>query len=433
MEPLKSRIQLGTKATEAQTHAPVLLHEEERLRHMYVIGQTGTGKTTLLKNMAVQDIQAGEGLVFIDPHGREARDLLDYIPPERTRDVVYLNPADHTRAFGFNVLAPAPETERDRITQDLVATFRHLWADNWGARMDFILKNTIRALLDTPPSMHTTLLSVHLMFENSIYRERVLQHVKNPAALKFWRFTFPGWSKTERSTYTLPVINKTGQFLLSDTLRSIIGQAKSTIDLSYIMDNRRILIVDLDKSKIGADVTNMLGSLLMTALKLEVMHRADRPEEGGHIPCHCYLDEFHSFTTSSFAEALAEVRKYGFGMVLANQFLSQTIPEVRAAVFGNCGTFCAFRVGGQDAETIEQHIHFRASELVDLTRGEAGLRYTINQVPSTVRLRTPLLPPKRRHTRRPRIIRYSNSRYTTPIEVVDGRINKWLNNVQERY
>ena len=317
------------------------------------------------------------------------------------------------------------EVERDRITQEIVGTFRHIWKDSWGARMDYIFKNTVRALLDNPARFGSTLLGVPRMFSDPRFRASILRHVKNSEVLRFWKHEFPTWSDRQQSEYVLPITNKVGQFLLSDTLRRILGQDKSTIDLSYLMDNRKILIVNLDKGQVGADDANIIGSLLVTGFQLAAMRRSATPE-AERVPFMCYIDEFHSFATGSFANILSETRKHKMGLVLASQYLSQMSNDVRDAVFGNCGTIISFRVGGDDAVHLAKQLDKPAKALTDLNRGNVAVRILRDGLSDTFFAESPL-PSRDDHCGYgASIIRHSNDRFTTPTDVIDARHYKWL-------
>jgi len=424
MEDHLQPITLGT-ATNHYADYPVALSLDARLRHLFILGQTGTGKTSLMQHLAISDMRAGNGFAFFDPHGQAVRELLDYVPANRTRDVVYVRPSDRERSFGFNVLQNVPEEEKDLVTQEIVGTFRYLWADSWGARMHNIFKHTVRALLDAPVRHGSTLLAIPLMLTHADFRRWILKHVRNPAVRQFWEHEFETWNSRQRAEFTQPILNKTGQFLLSDALRNVIGQAKSTIDLRYMMDNRKILLVDLDKGQLGADDANILGSLLVTGIQLAAMRRSKQPEHS-RIPFYCYLDEFHSFTTQSFASILAESRKYKLGLILAAQYLDQIQPEIRSAVFGNCGNLVSFRISGADAPEMGSAIDYPAEALEDLAVGKSAIRYLNDGHPSSVLAATPQPDPAHRRGKADRVIAYSNDRYTTPTPTIDKRLARWL-------
>ena len=428
MEP--KHITIGT-TNNAYAPSPVVLDVAARLRHLFVLGQTGTGKSTLLLKLAVEDLKAGNGLAFFDPHGDAARELINHIPPERMRDVVYLRPADRERAFGYNILDRVADQDKDRVTQEVVSTFRYRWADSWGPRMENIFKHTVRAILDVP-TRHggPTLLSVPFMLHRADYRRYVLKHCQSRAVVDFFAYEFASWNQRQQSELVQPILNKVDQFLLSDTVRNVIGQAQSTIDLDYMMNHRKVLILDLDKGAIGSDDANTIGSLLVTGFQLAAMRRSSlTPEQ--RTPFYCYLDEFHSFTTGSFASILSESRKYALGLVLAGQYCDQIEnPQVRASVFGNCGNFCCFRVGHKDAELIAPTLERPTAQLEDLPTGQAAIKWLEAGQPRTARITTHLLDPQDRIGRAERVINCAR-RYTTPTPDIDRRLAKWLTFVQQ--
>ncbi len=381
-------ITLGT-ATNHYASWPISLSHDARLRQMFVVGQTGTGKSTLLLRMAVDDLHAGNGFAFFDPHGDAAQELIEYIPPHRMDDVIYLRPADLHQSFGFNVLGNVREHEKDRVTQEVVSTFRYRWAESWGARMENIFKHTVRALLDIPGRRGgATLGSVPMMLNRPDYRRWVLSECRSRAVQDFFRYEFDQWNARQVSEFVQPILNKVDQFLLSDVLRNVIGQTRSTIDLGRIMDNQQILILDLDKGSIGEDDANTIGSLLVTGFQLAAMRRSSRaPSE--RTPFYAYLDEFHSFTTGSFASIMSESRKYGLGLVVAGQYIDQIeIDQVRSAIFGNCANICCFRVASADAQalaaTLEQPVHI----LENLPTGHAAIKYLKEGHPRSLKMVT---------------------------------------------
>lgn len=416
-------ITLGT--TSNYGDRPVSLSSQARLRHMFVLGQTGTGKSTLLEKMAVDDMYSGNGFAFFDPHGDAARNLCNYVPPNRMRDVIYVRPADLARSVGFNILDLSGAAKKDLLTQEVVSTFRYRWHDSWGARMENIFKHTVRALLDVPGRRGgVTLLSVPMFLHNKTYRKWVLGWSTNNAVEAFFKYEFDQWNDRQLSEFVQPILNKVDQFLLSEVLVNVIGQARSTIDLARIMDNNKILIIDLDKGAIGADDANTIGSLLVTGFQMAAMRRSERPPEE-RTPFYCYLDEFHSFTTGSFASILSESRKYGLGLVLAGQHLSQIEhDEVKAAVKGNCANFVCFRVGNEDARELSGTLEYPAHVLEDLSTGQAAAKYLHNNHPNTALVSTSLINPQYR-VGRPERVKKASQRYTTPTEEIARRLVKF--------
>ena len=261
-----------------------------------MIGQTGTGKSTLLKHLVLQDIYAGRGCALIDPHGDLARDILDHIPPHRSDDVVYFNPSDHEHPPALNLLESVPPEDRDRTASEIVSTFRYLWADTWGrGRMQYVFKNTVAALLDFPKDPGTSLLGIPRMYSDTDYRRRIMSFVRNENVRRFWEEEYASYPRSFEIEAISPIQNKVGQFLLSTTLANILGQVKSTIDLSFVMNRQKIFIANLSKGDLGEDDANLLGSLLLTAFYLAALKRTKIPE-AERVPFHLFIDEFASFT-----------------------------------------------------------------------------------------------------------------------------------------
>lgn len=362
---------------------PFGIKARDRQRHMYVIGKTGMGKSTLLENMAVQDIMSGEGMAFIDPHGSAAEKLLDYVPEERVKDVVYFAPFDLDNPISFNVMEDVGPDKRHLVVSGLMSVFKKIWVDAWSARMEYILTNALLALIEYPD---TTLLSVNRLFIDKAYRNKVVDYIQDPAVKAFWREEFAGY--TDRfAAEALPAIqNKIGQFTGNPLIRNIIGQPKSSFDLRQIMDERKILIMNLSKGLIGETNANLLGSMLTTRIYLAAMSRADLPiNVMQSMPnFYFYVDEFQSFANATFANILSEARKYHLNLIIAHQYIEQMEEEVRNAVFGNVGTTVAFRVGPFDAEVLETIYspRFTAIDLVNLGFAQIYLTLMIDGIGS---------------------------------------------------
>lgn len=331
---------------------PVSLSIAERRLHVYVTGKTGTGKSTLLLNLMVQDLQAGRGFALLDPHGDLAERVLDHVPPALTNRVVYLDPNEPDFAIGLNILEHVPEDLRPVVAAGVLSAMKHIWSDSWGPRLAHFLLNTILALMDTPGS---TLLGVPLMLLDADYRRKVVARVTNPVVRQFFEVELPAYPQHYSREAMGPVLNKIQSFLVFPTIRNIIGQERSTFDMRRLMDENRYLIANLSKGLIGEEPANLLGSLLVTNLELTAMRRASIAE---HLrpDFALYADEFHSFSTSSFATLLSEARKYRLSLIGAHQYLGQLTPEVRAAVLGNVGTMVVFRVGAEDGRVFEQEL-----------------------------------------------------------------------------
>ncbi len=356
---------------------------KDRQRHMYVIGKTGMGKSTLLENMAAQDIQNGEGVAFIDPHGSAAETLLEYIPEHRIDDVVYFAPFDMDHPVAFNVMEDVGADKRHLVVSGLMSTFKKIWVDAWSARMEYILTNALLALIEYPD---TTLLSVTRLFVDKAYREKVVDYIQDPAVKSFWVDEFANY--TDRfAAEALPAIqNKIGQFTGNPLIRNIIGQPKSSFNIRELMDNRKILIMNLSKGLVGETNANLLGSMLTTRIYLAAMSRADLPVETmRQMPnFYFYVDEFQSFANSTFSNILSEARKYHLNLIIAHQYIEQMEEEVKDAVFGNVGTTISFRVGPFDAEVLETIFtpKFLAADLVNLGFAQIYLTLMIDGVGS---------------------------------------------------
>ncbi|MDD5464543.1 MAG: type IV secretion system DNA-binding domain-containing protein, partial [Candidatus Moranbacteria bacterium] len=279
---------------------------DDRTRHMYIIGKTGMGKTNLLENLVVQDIRNGHGICYIDPHGDTAEKLLKAVPANRINDVIYLNPADQNYPLAFNVMESVDPDYRHLVASGLIGVFKKIWADSWGPRLEYILRNAILALLEYPGS---TLLGVTRILVDKKYRERVVEKVTDPVIRQFWVDEFPKWSDKVLQEVVSPIQNKVGQFLSSSLIRNIVGQTQSSFDIRDAMDTRKILIINLSKGRIGEDNGALLGAMMITKIQLAAMGRVDISEEE-RKDFYLYVDEFQNFATESFANILSEARKY---------------------------------------------------------------------------------------------------------------------------
>ncbi len=362
---------------------PFGIRAVDRARHMYVIGKTGMGKSTMLENMAIQDIQSGEGMCFIDPHGSTASKLLDYVPEERIKDVVYFAPFDMEYPLGFNVMEDVGYDKRHLVVAGLMSSFQRIWVDAWSSRMEYILQNTLLALLEYPD---TTLIDVNKMLVNKSFRKKVVDAVSDPIVKRFWAEEFAGYTDRYTQEATPAIQNKIGQFTSNPLVRNIIGQPKSTFDLRKIMDERKIFIVNLSKGRMGEQNADLLGSILTTKIYLAAMSRAEASsEELQHMPpFYFYVDEFQSVVNDSFANILSEARKYKLCLTIAHQYIEQIEENIRAAVFGNVGTTITFRVGPFDAEVLKTVFEptFTAEDLVNLGFAQIYLTLMIDGVGS---------------------------------------------------
>ncbi|MBI2062906.1 MAG: type IV secretion system DNA-binding domain-containing protein [Candidatus Yanofskybacteria bacterium] len=397
---------------------------DDRRRHMYVIGKTGMGKSELLKNIAIQDIQDGRGLAFVDPHGDPVEDLFDYIPEDRIKDVIYINPADLEYPIAFNVMEQVDPDKRHLVADGVMGVFKKIWVDVWSPRMEYILNNTILALLETPDA---TLLGINRMLAEKEYRAKVVNQLTDPVVKAFWTEEFAKYADRFASEATAAIQNKVGQFVSSSLIRNIIGQSKSTLDMRKIMDDGKILLVNISKGRIGEDASRLLGALIITKIQLAAMSRVDMPERE-RKDFILMVDEFQNFATASFANILSEARKYHLSLVIAHQYVAQMDEGVRDAVFGNVGTIVSFRVGAEDAELLEKELapEFMATDIVNLGKRQIYLKLMIDGVASRAFSAMTMDTIKRLPIGyRQRIIDYSREHYSARREDVEKKIADW--------
>ena len=403
------------------------IKNNDRARHLYVIGKTGMGKSTLLENMAIQDIQSGRGLAFVDPHGETAEKLLGYVPPERIKDVVYFAPFDLDYPISFNVMEDIGKDQRHLVANGLMSAFKKIWVDAWSARMEYILNNTLLALLEYPGS---TILGINRMLSDKEYRKKVVDNIADPSVKSFWVDEFAKYTERFAAEATPAIQNKVGQFTSNPLIRNIIGQPKSSFDCREIMDQKKILIANLSKGRMGEGNSNLLGSMLITKLYLTAMSRANLsgPELRTLPPFYLFVDEFQSFANESFASILSEARKYKLSLALAHQYIEQMAEEVRAAVFGNVGTIVAFRVGPFDAEVLEKIFFptFTKEDLVNLGFAQVYLTLMIDGVGSPPFSAVTLPPiPLLQDSSGDRVIEHSRRTYARPRGAVETEIAVW--------
>jgi len=397
----------------------------DRRKHMYIIGKTGMGKTTLLENMAVQDIQNGEGMAFIDPHGDTAERLLDFVPKERINDVIYFNPSDIASPIAFNVMENVDQERRHLVADGLMGVFKKIWTDVWSARMEYILTNAILALLEYPEA---TILGINQMLINKDFRKKVVEHITDPVVKAFWTQEFAKYTDKYAAEATPAIQNKIGQFVSNPLIRNIVGQAKSAFDIRRAMDEKKIIIVNLSKGRVGEDNSRLIGAMLITKLYLAAMSRVDilEPERKDFF---LYVDEFQNFASESFANILSEARKYRLSLILTHQYVAQMEEEVRDAVFGNVGTTVTFRVGAEDAELLEKEFspEFMVEDIVNLGFANIYLRLMIDGVASHP-FSAATLPPiqKLEHSFKDEIIEASRKNYGTSRAIVEEGVNKMM-------
>ncbi len=406
---------------------PFGIRAKDRTKHVYVIGKTGIGKSTLLENMAVQDIKNGEGMAFIDPHGKTADLLLEYVPPERIKDVIYFAPFDTDYPISFNVMEDVGPDKRHLVANGLMSAFKKIWVDAWSARMEYILNNILLALLEYPDS---TLMGVNRMLADKDYRKRVVANISDPSVKSFWVDEFEKYGERYMQEAGAAIQNKIGQFVSNPLVRNIIGQPKSTFDIRKVMDEKKILIVNLSKGRVGEANANLLGSMLITKVYLAAMSRADVNEAtlNGLPQFYLYVDEFQNFANESFADILSEARKYKLNLTIAHQYIEQMSEEVRDAVFGNVGTMIVFRVGAFDAEVLEKEFSptFTAEDLVNLGFVQIYLKLMIDGVtspPFSANTLPPIEKPAKMY--KDEIVENSRKVFARPKVDVEKEIHDW--------
>ncbi|MFA5022610.1 MAG: CxxC-x17-CxxC domain-containing protein [Patescibacteria group bacterium] len=407
------------------------IKKDDRRRHMYLIGKTGMGKSTAMENMIIQDIHNGEGVCLVDPHGDFAEKILNFIPTSRINDVVYLNPADMEYPIAFNVMESVGVEQKHLVASGLIGVFKKLWADSWGPRLEYLLRNAILALLDYPGS---TLLGVMRILVDKNYRQKVIEKIQDPVVKSFWVEEYSKYPQTFQVEAIAPIQNKVGQFLSNALIRNVVGQVKSTIDMRYIMDNRKILIMNLSKGRIGEDSSALLGAMMITKIQLAAMSRIDMPESE-RKDFYLYVDEFQNFATESFATILSEARKYRLDLIIGHQYVEQLDEIVRAAVFGNVGTLMCFRIGAADAEFLATEFapYFIEEDLVNLAKYDTYMKLMIDGVSSNP-FSAKTLPPlgDEYYTgSAEKVIRVSRERYAKPKSVVEDKIGRWTGMIVE--
>jgi|GEM_PF-723387 len=410
------------------------IKRDDRRRHVYVIGKSGSGKSALLENMIMQDIINGNGCCVMDPHGDLAEAIVRCIPPERQNDVVYFNPSDVDHPVAFNVLEGAgSDSSKNLVTSGLIGIFKKIWADSWGPRLEYVLRNTILSLMYAEGS---TLLGINRMLTDKKYRNSVLENVHDPILKAFWTQEYENYPAKELPMIVSPIQNKVGQFLSNPIVRNILGQAHSTIDLREIMDKKMIFLVNLSKGRIGEDNSSLIGSMIVTKLYLAAMSRVDLPEEQRN-DFYLYVDEFQNFATDSFADILSEARKYRLSLIVAHQYVLQLPEKVSDAIFGNGGTLITFRLGSQDAEIFEKEFgpDFVLEDLVNIPKYNVILKLLIDGVASKP-FSAATLPPMTKNSayedRSAAIIAESRKRYSRSKEYVEDQIREWSLTEEEK-
>ncbi len=360
------------------------IKRKDRRQHVYLLGKSGTGKSVLMFNMIIQNIQNGDGVCLVDPHGENVEGVLSSIPPHRVKDVIYFNPADAEHHIGFNVLELVDPQYKHLVASGLMGIFTKIWANAWSARMEYILNNTILALLDTPGS---TMLGIPRMLVDKDYRQKIIANLKDPVIKAFWIHEYEAWQDKFRNEAIAPIQNKVGQFLSTAIIRNVVGQSKSTINIFDMMNEGKIFLVNVSKGRIGEDNSALLGGMIITKIQLAAMERVRIPEEN-RKDFYLYVDEFQNFVTDAFASILSEARKYRLNLTVAHQYTAQLVSDkstaVRDSIFGNVGTMIIFRVGSDDAEFLEKEFdpEFTPQDIVNLPNYKIYLKLMIDGITS---------------------------------------------------
>jgi hypothetical protein len=398
----------------------------DRRRHIYIIGKTGMGKSVLLENMIYSDVIQKKGVAVIDPHGDLADAVINSVPSHRTNDVVILDPSDISHPFAFNMLESGDEPHRrNLIASGLLGVFKKMYAESWGPRLEHILRNCLLALAEYP---NTSMMGIMRILVDDKYRKQIVEKITNPMVRSFWIDEFGKFNDRLRTEAISPIQNKVGQFLSSPMIRNIVGQVKSTVNIRFMMDTGKIIVINLSKGKIGEDNSSLLGSMLITKFQLDAMSRADVAEKD-RKDFYLYVDEFQNFATDAFATILSEARKYRLNLTMANQYIAQMPDEVRDAVFGNVGTSLCFQVGFDDAEYFSNQFSEEVlpNDIVSLPKYNCYTKLMIDGMPSKTFSLTTLPPPEFEveEGRTEKIVRLSRERYCTPREVVEDKIKRW--------
>lgn len=426
--PRKDCVYIGKASYRNRTIEFGIKEGTDRLRHMYMIGKTGTGKSSLFLNMIIQDILNGNGVGVIDPHGELIRDILDYIPEERIKDVVLVDPSDFERPIGINIMQLEEGESIDRAAAEIVNAFKSIFADSWGPRLEYILRNTVKAIMSVEG---TTVLGIKRVLEDDDYRKFIVSQLKDPVLKKFFDKEFAEFkSNNKLKTESIsPIQNKIGPFETIQIIRNILCQRNSTINFSDIMSSKKIFLFNLSKGMLGDDVKNLFGSLIVSKIQSTVLKRANIPNEQ-RSPFYLYIDEFQNFTTDTFQSILSESRKYGLGLYLTHQFIEQLSDNMRAAVIGNVGTIVTYSLGSRDASVMKEVFapYYDEVDIQNLPNFNIITKMIVDGT-STKPFTAEIIKPWLRYQKtgnREKIIEYSRNAYGTDRVIVDSRVEKWI-------
>lgn len=430
--PTKDCVYIGETVFRSQNARFGISEGDDRLRHMYVIGKSGTGKSTLFENMFSQDMQAGHGVGILDPHGETIEKILDRIPDHRIDDVIYFDPSDTERPVGLNLLQIDDPSQKNLLASGLVSAIKQHFDFSWGPRLEYLLNYSVLTLLEVPG---TTMLGITRLLEDANYQKFILHFVKDPVVRRFWETEYKDMKGNQRlvTEAVAPIQNKVNRFLASSTIRNILGQKRSTIDIWDAMNNGKILLINLSKGKIGADNANLLGALLVSRIQFYALQRSRIPYDQRR-PFYLYVDEFQNFTTGSFEEILSESRKYKLGLYLTHQFTAQLPEEMLKAVYGNVGTIATFSLGAPDAKTLALEFapYFTAEDIISLERFQMYVKLMVNGMTSTPFAGRILLPWLKEEQivpmtgNREKVLHLSRQKYGTDRNYVEDKISRWV-------
>lgn len=397
------------------------MYRRDRSRHVYIIGQTGAGKSGMLELFALSDVFYNQGYCIVDPHGDFATNNLRFVPESRINDVVYFNPADTEYPVAFNPLELSDPARKPNVSSEVIGVLKRMFGDSWGPRLEHILRYTLLALLDRP---ETTLLDISRMLTDKDFRKETLDYCQDVTVLQFWKHEFGQWNEKQVNESIAPVLNKVGAFTANPIIRNIIGQPKSSFDIRKIMDEGKILVVNLSKGLIGEDNAGILGAFIVTKVQLAAMSRSDIPDVADRRPFYLYVDEFQNFATDSFAVILSEARKYGLNLTVANQYISQMTDSVRDAVFGNVGTTISFRVSADDAPILSKQFEptFEAQDLLQMNNRNFVISMIINGEKVPAFSATTLSLPSSPQDNFDRIVAASRQGYARPRSEIEEEI-----------
>jgi hypothetical protein len=399
------------------------IKDKDRRRHVWTIGKTGTGKSTLIANMAIDDLKKGRGLAVIDPHGDLSEILLNYVPKGRINDVVYFNPSDKDYPIIINPLEVTNHEEAELVVSGIVSIFNKIFGFSWGPRLEYILRNTLLTLADVP---NATLKDVPLLLTNKSFRSRVVPKITDHVLKSFWEDEFENMPPNLQKESISPILNKVGQFVTSPLIRTVIGSPRSSIQLDDVMNQGKILIANLSQGRLGEDNAALLGAMLITKLQLSAMHRVDMPEEQRR-DFYLYVDEFQNFATGSFIKIMSEARKYRLDIMLANQYMAQIPEEVQKAILGNAGTIISFAVGANDAAILFKEFAevFSESDLVNLSNYQIATKLTIDGYTTRPFLAHTLPLPVSSNLNRDKVIRVSRERWSKKLKIEETKIEEF--------